>query len=128
MAAPGFRSSVLASCTPHDSVTIAREVRENPKFNSKAIALLAGPVAAIPAPSAATLVLFRANTDPADAFAAVAALDARVLWISLAGDLIAFTPAPQSGALRQAWQLYTHGALVVGSTPASSGCLAWTQS
>ena len=90
-----------------------------------AIALLAGPMAAIPAPSAATLVLFRAN---ADAFAAVAALDARVLWTSPSGDLMAIMPAPHSGALRQAWQLYAHGALVVGSTPAFGGCLAWIQS
>jgi hypothetical protein len=90
--------------------------------------LLAGPVAAIPPQSAATLVLFRAGADPAEVFAAVAALDSRVLWASPSGDLMAITPAPHSGAWRQAWQLYSHGALVVGSTPALGGCLAWTQS
>jgi uncharacterized membrane protein len=93
-----------------------------------AIALLAGPVAAIPPQSAATLVLFRAGADPAEVFAAVAALDSRVLWASPSGDLMAITPAPHSGAWRQAWQLYSHGALMVGSTPALGGCLAWTQS
>jgi uncharacterized membrane protein len=93
-----------------------------------AIALLAGPVAAIPPQSAATLVLFRAGADPAEAFAAVSALEARVLWTSPSGDLMAITPAPNNGAWRQAWQLYAHGALVVGSTPALGGCLAWTQS
>ena len=89
--------------------------------------LLAGPAAAIPPRNAATLVLFRAGADPAEAFAAVAALDARVLWASPSGDLMAITPAPHVGAWRQAWHLYSHGALVVGSTPALGGCLAWTQ-
>jgi len=68
------------------------------------------------------------SADRAEAFAAVAALDARVLWTSPSGDLTAITPAPHSGALRQAWQLYAHGALVVGSNPALGGCLARTQS
>jgi len=99
-----------------------------PAAGLAAVVMLAGPAAAIPAPSAATLVLFRANADPADGFAAVAALDARVLWTSPSGDLMAIMPAPHSGALRQAWQLYAHGALVVGSTPALGGCLAWAQS
>jgi uncharacterized membrane protein len=93
-----------------------------------AVVLLAGPVAAIPPRSAATLVLFRAGADPAEAFAAVAALDARVLWASPSGDLMAITPAAHAGAWHEAWHLYSHGALVVGSTPALGGCLAWTQS
>ncbi len=93
-----------------------------------AIVLVAGPVAAIPVQSAATLVLFRAGADPAEAFAAVATLEARVLWTSPSGDLMAITPAPHVGAWRQAWQLYSHGALVVGRTPALGGCLAWIQS
>ena len=59
--------------------------------------------------TAATLVLFRAGADPTEAFAAVAALDARVLWASPSGDLMAITPAPHAGALRQAWHLYSHG-------------------
>lgn len=90
--------------------------------------LLAGPATAVPPRSAATLVLFRAGADPAEAFTAVAELDARVLWASPSGDVMAITPAPHAGAWRQAWHLYSHGALVVGSTPALGGCLAWTQS
>lgn len=91
-------------------------------------ALLAGPAAAIPPQGAPTLVLFRAHADPANAFAAVAALDARVLWASPDGSLMAITPPPHASAWRQAWHLYSHGALLVGSTPALGGCLAWTQS
>lgn len=93
-----------------------------------AVVMLAGPVAALPPRGAATLVLFRADTDPADAFAAVAALDARVLWASPAGDLIAITRPSHAGAWRLAWHLYSHGALIVGSTPALGGCLNWIQS
>jgi uncharacterized membrane protein len=92
-----------------------------------AVALLAGSVAAVPSSSTATLVLFQAGVDPAKAFAAVAALDGRVLWASSSGDLMAIA-APSASAWQQAWHLYSHGALLVGSTPALGGCLAWTQS
>ena len=87
--------------------------------------VVAGPVAAIPSRSAATLVLFRAGISPAESFATVAALDARVLWASPAGDLVAITVSSPVGAWRRAWHLYSHGALIIGNTPALGGCLGW---
>ncbi len=92
-----------------------------------AVIIVAGPVAAMPSPSAATLVLFRAGINPAESFATVAALDVQVLWASPSGDLIAITTGSPVSAWRQAWHLYSHGALVVGTTPALGGCLAWIQ-
>jgi hypothetical protein len=39
MDAPASSSSAPASYTPHDPATTAREVRENPKFDSRAMGL-----------------------------------------------------------------------------------------
>lgn len=88
------------------------------------LVLLAGPVAALPAPAAATLVLFPAETDPARALAAAAIPDARILWISPSSGIVAIA-TPASGQWRQAWQLYSRGALLVSSTPMLGGCLGW---
>jgi len=90
------------------------------------LALLAGPAAALPSAGTTTVVLFQAGADPARSFAAVAAIDARVIWSSPAADIMAITPPPGSWA--QVLRLYAHGALVVGSTPALGGCLGWAKS
>lgn len=89
-----------------------------------ALVLLAGPVAALPPPSSAVLVLFPKGTGPTRAFAAAAALDAQVLWASPSGDLVALTTAP-AGHWHQVWHLYSQGALAVSSTPVLGGCLGW---
>jgi hypothetical protein len=89
------------------------------------LAVLAAPTAALPPPGTTTLVLFEAAIDPARSFAAVASIDARVIWSSPAGDVMAITTPPGSWA--QALQLYGHGALVVGSTPALGGCVGWAR-
>lgn len=92
------------------------------------LALLAAPVAALPQPGAVrTVVMFRSGTDPARALAAVAALDAAIVWTSPSGDAIAFAPNAQATAMRQAWQLYSSGALLVSNSPIFGGCLAWAR-
>ena len=86
--------------------------------------LVAGSVAALPsAGTATTMVLFRSGTGAADAFAAVAAADGRVVWAHESGELLAVRLDPGTGAWSGAWRLYRHGALLVGNTPVLAGCL-----
>ena len=88
------------------------------------VVLVAGPVAALPPPGAtATMVLFRPGIGAAEAFAAVGAIDGRVLWADASGELLAIDAA----AAPRAWRLYRHGALVVGSAAVGGGCLTWTR-
>ena len=90
------------------------------------LVLVAGPVAALPsAGTAATMVLFRPGTSAADAFAAVAAADGRVVWAHESGELLAVRFDPAAGAWAGTWRLYRHGALLVGSIPVLAGCLGW---
>jgi uncharacterized membrane protein len=87
--------------------------------------LIAGPVAALPPVGATTtMVLFRSGTSAAEAFAAVAAIDGRVVWADASGELLAIDAAAAS----RAWRLYGHGALMVGSSSLVGGCLAWARS
>ena len=68
------------------------------------------------------MVLFRPGTGPAGAYAAVAALDGRVLWSDPSGELVAV----DLGAAGEAWRLYGHGALLISTSPLA-GCLAWSR-
>ncbi|RCW72510.1 DUF2243 domain-containing protein [Pseudorhodoferax soli] len=84
-------------------------------------ALLAGPLAALPAADAdQVLVVFAPGTAGARAFDALARLDARVLW---ARDGVW---AVQMAQPHQAWRLLGDGALLVGQGPLA-GCLGWTR-
>lgn len=84
-------------------------------------ALLAGPLAALPAADAGqVLVVFAPGTAGARAFDALARLDARVLW---ARDGVW---AVQMAQPHQAWRLLADGALLVGQGPLA-GCLGWTR-
>ncbi len=86
--------------------------------------LVAGPVAALPPPGVTTtMVLFRPGTGAADAFAAVAAIDGRVLWADPSGELLAVETARAGDG----WRLYGRGALLVSSSALVAGCLAWTR-
>jgi hypothetical protein len=86
--------------------------------------LVAGPVAALPAPGmTTTVVLFRPGTGAARALGAVAAIKGRVVWANPSGELLAIEAGPAGGA----WRLYAHGALLVGSSTALGGCLAWSR-
>jgi len=86
--------------------------------------MVAGPVAALPPPGVTTtMVLFRPGTGAADAFAAVAALEGRVLWADRSGELLAV----DLGEPRRGWQLYGQGALLVSTSSLIAGCLAWSK-
>jgi uncharacterized membrane protein len=87
-----------------------------------ALALVAGPLGAMPPRGVATTVIvFRAGSDPADNLRAAAPLG-RVVWASAEGDAVAIE-ATGLTALR----LYAQGALLVGSTPVLGGCLGWVR-
>jgi uncharacterized membrane protein len=87
----------------------------------------AAPLASLPPLGAAAtttvVVLFRPGLGLEGAFAAVAAADGRVVWADASGELLTLQLGPQGSA----WQLYRHGALVVGTSGPVAGCLAWTK-
>lgn len=85
-------------------------------------ALLAGPIAALPAGDADQVtVLFAPGISPAEAFNALARLDARVLWVDKAGGMWAVS-LPEDAP---AWSLYREGALLVSRSAVALGCLSW---
>jgi uncharacterized membrane protein len=87
------------------------------------LAVAGGTVATLPPPGGArtALAVFPAGR-PAQAFAAVAAIDGRVIWTDRSGGLMAVRLARADDAGR----LYAGGALLVSRSPALAGCLAWT--
>lgn len=89
-------------------------------------ALLAGPIAALPGPSDSTqiLVMFAPGVKGAQAFDALAKVDARVLWVDRSGGLWAVKLVEPTAA----WRLYRSGALLVSNTGWGLGCLSWTRS
>jgi uncharacterized membrane protein len=87
------------------------------------LVLVAGPVALLPPPGVTTaLVVFRPGIDAAQAFAAVAAADGRVLWSSRSGDVLAIDLAGRPVA-----PLYANGAMLVSTSTLLAGCLAWSR-
>ncbi|MDB5512601.1 MAG: hypothetical protein JWR08_2084 [Enterovirga sp.] len=88
-----------------------------------ALVLVAGPVALLPPPGSSTaMVVFRPGVDSAQAFAAVAAADGRVLWSSRDGDVLAVDLAGASVG-----PLYANGAMLVSTSTLLAGCLAWSR-
>lgn len=92
-------------------------------------ALVAGPLAALPAGSGGgsgnvgdqVTVLFAPGVTAAQAFNALARIDARVVWVDRSGGLWAVSLPAQRSAL----SLYRDGALLVGRSPVALGCLSW---
>jgi uncharacterized membrane protein len=89
-------------------------------------ALVAGPVALLPSggDSDELMVLFAPGVRSADAFNALARVDARVLWVDGSGGLWA-VKLPRPDLARS---LYAEGALLVGNAPVSLGCFSWARS
>lgn len=86
--------------------------------------LVAGPIAALPPPGNTTaMVFFSARTSAAEAFAAVAAADGRVVWSDPSGGLLAVEMGKDGDARR----LYRHGALLVSTSAVIAGCLTWSR-
>lgn len=89
------------------------------------IVLAAAPVASRPPADVTTvLVLFRPGLGVEAVLAAVAAADGRMVWADERAGLAAVDLGPDGNA----WRLYRHGALLVGSSPVvGGGCLGWSK-
>lgn len=67
--------------------------------------------------------MFRPGMEGGPAFGALAAMDARVLWVDRSGGLWAVSmPEPS-----RARELYARGALLVSRSAGAIGCFAWTR-
>jgi len=86
-------------------------------------ALMAGPIAALPAPSDSTqmVVLFAPGVSSGQAFNALAKVGARVVWVDRFGGMWAV----QMDDPDRAWQLYKNGAMLVSNARFSLGCFSW---
>lgn len=70
-----------------------------------------------------TIIVFRKGLEPAEMTEAVLRAGASVRWSDVGGTVWAVDHVPWRGLAT----LYANGALMVGSTPAVAGCLAWTR-
>ena len=87
-------------------------------------AVVAGPLAALPSgETGQVIVVFRPGMEGAPAFNALAATDARVLWVDRSGGLWAVS-MPNPG---RAGELYAHGALLVSNSAMAMGCFGWSR-
>jgi len=85
-------------------------------------AALAGPVAALPPPDQTTvMVMFWPGVTPAQAAAAMSAVDGRLVWADASQQLWAIDLS--SGG--DASLLYRHGAMLVGNSIVPVGCFDW---
>ncbi len=83
---------------------------------------VAAPLAAVPAPGDGTvMVLFRPDTTPQQAFAAMQAVEGRIVWTDASGQVWAIATPEGSDPSR----LYGYGAMLVGNAILPAGCLDW---
>lgn len=87
-------------------------------------AVVAAPIAALPGSETdQVMVMFRPGMEGAPAFNALAAADARVLWVDRSGGLWAVSlPEPS-----RARELYARGALLVSNSAMAMGCFGWSR-
>jgi uncharacterized membrane protein len=82
------------------------------------------PLAALPpADTEHVVVMFRPGVQAHQAFNALAAADARVVWVDASGGLWAVTLADPA----RSRDLYRKGALLVSNSAWAAGCLSWTR-
>lgn len=87
-------------------------------------AAVAAPVAALPAGETdQVIVMFRPGMEGAPAFNALAAADARVLWVDRSGGLWAVSMREPA----RARELYARGALLVSNSAIGMGCFSWSR-
>jgi uncharacterized membrane protein len=87
------------------------------------LVLGAAPIASLPPAGVTTaLVLFRSGIGLEGAVSTINAADGRIAWADPSGE-IALVDMRETSA----WRLYRGGALMVGTTAATGGCLAWTR-
>lgn len=86
--------------------------------------VVTGPLAALPPRDIDTvMVLFKPGTTAAEAFAAIVAMDGRVVWHDNSGGVwAAYFDDPA-----QARRLYRHGALLVSNSFLAAGCFGWSR-
>lgn len=110
---------------------VLRKPQTPPGGGKRAAAMLglataiAGPIAALPAASDPNqiVVLFAPGISGAQAFNALAKVDARVVWVDRSGGMWAV----QMDHPSKAWQLYRSGAMLVSNTGFAWGCFSWTK-
>jgi sarcosine oxidase gamma subunit len=87
-------------------------------------ALVAGPLAArAPQGADQTVVLFAPGVSPGEAHKALAAAQARIVWVDGSGGV--WGVALEGPSAR--WALYRRGALLVGQGAVAGGCVSWTR-
>jgi uncharacterized membrane protein len=69
-----------------------------------------------------TTVVFRPDVSPADVFAALASLEARLVWTDSSMGVVVVDVAPD-----QRWRFYTKRALLVSGSAVPAGCLSWSR-
>jgi hypothetical protein len=84
--------------------------------------LISGTIAAMPAPgNGPVLVMFRPDIAPAEAMAAIADLNATLIWTDTSEQVWAV----ELPAEAQPRSFYRHGALFVSNSMPPAGCLEW---
>jgi uncharacterized membrane protein len=86
-------------------------------------AAVSGPLAALPPSGTSTVaVLFKPGVTPAQAFAAMQAVDGRIVWVD---------PSQQVWVMDlgggDAGELYRYGALLISNSTLPLGCFSWTR-
>lgn len=83
----------------------------------------AGAWALLPAPGQdLTTVVFAPGAGPREVFAALDAVDGRLVWSDRAMGVVVMAVPPQ-----RRWDLYRHGALLVSGSGAPAGCFGWSR-
>lgn len=68
-----------------------------------------------------TTVLFAPGTAPQQVFAAIDAVEGRLVWADASGELVVIAQAPDRSGLR----LFAHGALFVSTSGFPAGCFSY---
>ncbi|MCW8088105.1 DUF2243 domain-containing protein [Sabulicella glaciei] len=91
-------------------------------FGLSLLLLAAAPVAAMPAPGSLSAVLFRSDVGPTEAMTAVLRAGGRVVSVGAEGGMVV-ADLTEADTLA----LYRAGALLVGRSALTAGCLAWSR-
>jgi len=75
-----------------------------------------------PAQDRFATVVFQPGAGPREVFAALDALDARLVWSDRAMGVVVVAVAPE-----RRWQFYRHGALLVSGAGVPGGCFNWSR-
>ena len=67
-------------------------------------------------------VVFQPGAAPREVFAALEALDARLVWNDRAMGVVVVAVAPE-----RRWDFYRHGALLVSGAGVPAGCFNWSK-